>query len=170
MCVWLCVLCWSLSFTAFHILEGVGVSGEKLRPNPIWEILLRVCICSSQGLRTLCQRQESAFGKCSFLTCSSKCNWSVCSGEIGIKVYNGFQNWFVKYSPHQGPQRQECGVTECNVWQCCTETLLYGVELSPTSPSWVSPLGQDPPTIIQIHSFAEVSVLLWITLWVYFVL
>lgn len=42
--VCVCVLCWSQSSIAFHILKGVSVSRENLRLNPIWEVLLYVTV------------------------------------------------------------------------------------------------------------------------------
>lgn len=136
-------LCLPLYSTSWRVLVCLGRSWDQILSGKFCFVSASVCtmawgLCANDG--------KSAFGKCGFLTCSSKCNWSVCSGEIGIKVSNGYQNWFVEYSPHQGPQRWVW--CQCSVWQCCTETLLYGVELSPTGPLWGFPLGQYSCTII----------------------
>lgn len=50
--VCVCVFYVDLSSIAFHILEGVGVSRDNLRLNPIWEVLLYV----SASVHTKAQR------------------------------------------------------------------------------------------------------------------
>lgn len=175
MCV--CVLWWSLSSIAFHILQGVGVSRENPRLNPLWEVLL-YATPSVQGPKTLCSGQESSFGKCSFLTRNELemrgvCNWSVSPRKAEFRslgvIKTGWLSTALLYAKTpeawEGPMGVRVltsGGAICRsssvsmVWRHLQQVL-----------SELSPLEEDSSTVCSI---AEVLLLLWITLRVYFVL
>lgn len=167
MCVCVRVLCWSLSSTAFHILEGVGVSREKPRPNPFWKVLLRVRICSYQGWGLCANDRNQHLENVPF--------WLAALDVIGVYAQEKLGSRFlmdlktglwrttlskdlrgesvVSFSSMSGSAAQKLSFM---VWSSFQQVLceFFLWDMIP------------PP----LSCFAEVAVLLWITLGIYSVL